>query len=407
MSVPWRHPRYPAPWRAGNRATLLENGETFFPRAFAAIAGAQREIVLETFILFEDRVGRDLQRALIQAANRGVRVEVTVDGYGSSSFSETFLSELLAAGVRFHVFDPHPGLLGVRVNVFRRLHRKLLIVDGTRAFIGGINFCEDHLVESSEKAMQDYSVELEGPIVGDLSSFAHAALAGDGTGEAWRPPADVDRTTAGDAEVMLALRDNRFRRTQIEREYRRAIAEARREIVIANAYFFPGWGFLRALRRASRRGVKVRLIVAAESDTPIAHPATRTLYRHLLAARVQIVEYCERPFHGKIALIDDDWATVGSSNLDPLSLSLNLEANVIIRDPTFSQTLRASLDALRQRQCRNVDSTQVQVRGWWYALTRPLLFHVLRRFPKWAGLLPAHTPRTLRVTSPADMERTA
>lgn len=404
MSLRWRrHPRSSAPWRAGNRVSLLENGEAFFPRAFAAIAGAQREILIETFILFEDRVGRDLQRALVQAANRGVRVELTVDGYGSPTFSETFLSELLAAGVHIHVFDPHPGLLGVRVNVFRRLHRKLLIVDGTRAFIGGINFCVDHLVSSSERAMQDYSVELEGPIVGDLLSFARAALAGDGTGEAWRPPAEVDRTPAGEANVMLALRDNRFRRNQIEREYRRAISEAKREIIIANAYFFPGWGFLRALRRASRRGVKVRLIVAAESDTPIAHPATRTLYRHLLAAHVEIVEYCERPFHGKIALIDDEWATIGSSNLDPLSLSLNLEANVFIRDRAFAQTLRASLDQLRARQCRAVDREHVPAGRWWYRLARPLLFHVLRRFPKWAGLLPAHTPQTMRITSPADV----
>ena len=194
----------------------------------------------------------------------------------------------------------------------------------------------------------------------------------------------------------------RRRRTSIEREYRRAIRDAKREIIIANAYFFPGWGFLRELRRAARRGVKVCLVVAAESDTPIAHPATRTLYRHLLAAHVEIVEYCERPFHGKVAIIDDDWATIGSSNLDPLSLSLNLEANIFVRDKAFVRDLRASLDDLRQRQCRSVDATHVNGRRWWYAITRPLLFHVLRRFPRWAGLLPAHTPRIVRLESPAD-----
>ena len=111
---------------------------------------------------------------------------------------------------------------------------------------------------------------------------------------------------------------------------------------------------------------------------------------------------CERPFHGKVAIIDGEWATVGSSNLDPLSLALNLEANVFVRDRAFAASLRASLDALRQRQCREVDPEAIVHRRWWYALTRPLLFHVLRRFPKWAGLLPAHTPRTLRVLTPAD-----
>jgi len=149
----------------------------------------------------------------------------------------------------------------------------------------------------------------------------------------------------------------------------------------------------------------VCLLVAAESDTPIAHPATRTLYRHLLAAQVEIVEYCERPFHGKVAIIDDDWATVGSSNLDPLSLALNLEANVVVRDRAFVRQLRASLDALRQRQCQPVRADAFVPRRWWHALTRPMLFHVLRRFPRWAGLLPAHTPRMLRVVSPADAAR--
>lgn len=403
MSLGWRRPRAPGPWRPGNRVQLLENGEGFFPRAFAAIAAAQREVIVETFILFEDRIGHDLQRALIQAANRGVRVEITVDGYGSPDFSPTFLSELVAAGVHVHMFDPHPGWLGVRVNVFRRLHRKLLIVDGTRAFIGGINYSVDHLAETDPEGKQDYAVEIEGPVVGDILSFAKAALAGDGTGERWVHPAiDPAQAHAGDAQVRFELRDNHRRRTSIEREYRRAIREARHEILIANAYFFPGWGFLRELRRAARRGVHVTLLVAAESDTPIAHPATRTLYRHLLRAHVDIVEYCERPFHGKVAIIDGTWATIGSSNLDPLSLALNLEANVFVRDAAFAAQLRASLDALRQRQCHTVDATSLGKRNWWTGLSRPLLFHVLRRFPRWAGLLPAHTPQLVHVTAPVD-----
>jgi len=200
VSLSWRRRRDPGPWRAGNRVTLLENGEQFFPRAFAAIAGAQREIIVETFILFEDRVGRDLQRALIQAANRGVRVAITVDGYGSPEFSKTFLSEMIGAGVEVHVFDPRATWMGVRLNLFRRLHRKLLVVDGTRAFIGGINFSEDHCTVHGPEAKQDYTVELEGPVVGDIVSFARAALVGDGTGEPWRHPAQVERTVAGESE---------------------------------------------------------------------------------------------------------------------------------------------------------------------------------------------------------------
>ena len=150
---------------------LLENGEEFFARAFAAIAAAQHEILIETFILFEDKVGLELHRLLVEAARRGVRVEILVDGYGSPSFSPEFLAELTAAGVRLRVFDPHRRLFGMRLHVFRRMHRKLLVVDGTLAFVGGINYSADHLADFGPTAKQDYAVELQGPVVADIRGF--------------------------------------------------------------------------------------------------------------------------------------------------------------------------------------------------------------------------------------------
>ena len=387
-------------WRPGNRVQLLENGEEFFARAFEAIASARREILVETFILFEDKVGNALHRLLVEAAGRGVRVELTVDGYGSPSFSEEFLAALAEAGVRFRAYDHQPTLLGVRTNVFRRLHRKLLVVDGTRAFVGGINFSADHLTDFGPTAKQDYAVELEGPIVADIHGFALEALGSDGTGRDWWPRPASAGDAVGDADAMLLLRDNARRTTSIEREYRRAIRAARREVVIANAYFFPGYGFLRDLRHAARRGVRVSLLVQGEPDTPIALRAARTLYPHLVEAGVRIHEYCQRPFHGKVAWVDDDWATVGSSNLDPLSLSLNLEANVFVRSPAFNQSLRERIGTLLDHHCRAVDPASVPKRTFWQRLTRPLLFHCLRRFPRWAGLLPAHTPRVALLRPP-------
>jgi cardiolipin synthase len=387
-------------WRPGNRIELLENGEEFFARAFAAIAAARSEILIETFILFEDKVGNELHRLLVDAARRGVRVELTVDGYGSPSFSDGFLAALADAGVRFRAYDHRPTLLGVRTNVFRRLHRKLLVVDGKLAFVGGINFSADHLTDFGPAAKQDYAVELEGPIVADIRGFALAALESDGTGRDWRPAATAAGERTGDADAMLLLRDNARRSTSIEHEYRRAIRAARNEVVIANAYFFPGYGFLRDLRHAARRGVRVSLLVQGEPDTPLALRAARTLYPHLVEAGVCIHEYCQRPFHGKVAWVDDAWATVGSSNLDPLSLSLNLEANVFVRSPAFNRALRARIGTLIEHHCRAVDPAGVPRRTLWQRLTRPLLFHVLRRFPRWAGLLPAHTPRVALLRPP-------
>lgn len=380
----------PMPARLALR--LLENGEEFFPRVTEAIAGARREILVETFILFEDKVGLELQRQLIAAARRGVRVEVTVDGYGSPHFSAGFIAAFADAGVRLRVFDPHRPWLGMRMHMFRRLHRKLLVVDGERAFVGGINFSADHLADFGAGAKQDYSVEVEGPLVAGIRDFMLAALAGDGTGECWHwPPGDADDT--GNSRIRFALRDNRDRTRAIEWEYREAIRNARHEILLANAYFFPGYGFARDLRHAARRGVDVILIMQGQPDTPLARIA-RTLYRPLAEAGVQLHEYCRRPFHGKVAVVDGEWATVGSSNLDPLSLSLNLEANVCVRDAAFAGELRERLQRLLQVDCEAVDQAHLPPWRPWHVLTRPLLFHCQRRFPAWAGLLPAHAPAT-------------
>jgi cardiolipin synthase len=381
-------------WRPGNRLQLLENGEAFYARAFAAIDAAQREIQLETFILFEDEVGRDLHARLVAAARRGVRVQVLVDGYGSPAFSPGFLEALAEAGAVLRTFDPHRTLFGLRLHIFRRMHRKLLVVDGRLAFVGGINYSADHLSGFGPKAKQDYAVEVEGPVVADIHRFV--------LGQDGRSPAPA-APSAGDADAAFVLRDNTRHTTDIERVYRSAIRAARSEIVIANAYFFPGYGFLRDLRRAARRGVRVRLILQGEPDMPAAMLAARSLYRHLLQDGVSIHEYSTRPFHGKVALVDEDWATVGSSNLDPLSLSLNLEANLVVRDRAFNRQLRERMERLWCDHCRQVDIDTLALGPGWRLPARlpaPLLYHVLRRFPSWAGLLPAHTPRVVTLTAP-------
>ena len=379
----------PVDARAEPSLRLLENGEAFYPRVFEAIANARREVLIETFILFEDKVGLALQRHLVAAAGRGVRVDLTVDGYGSPGFSPGFVAALTAAGARLRVFDPHPRRFGLRLHLFRRLHRKLVVVDGERAFVGGINFSADHLADFGPEAKQDYAMEVEGAAAATIRGFMLDALRGDGTGEGWRPPRGGD----GDGPRFV-VRDNRRRSRDIEREYRKAIRGARREVLIANAYFFPGYGFLRDLRHAARRGVDVTLVLQGEPDTKLARTAARMLYRHLAGAGVRLHEYCRRPFHGKVAVVDGEWATVGSSNLDPLSLSLNLEANLVVRDPAFASALRERLSRLLAADCKRVDEARMPPERPWHVLTRPLLFHCLRRFPAWAGLLPAHAPRT-------------
>ncbi len=399
-------------WFSGNRVTLLINGVAFFPRVFECIAAAEHEVLLETFIWFEDKVGLALHAALLIAARRGVQIDVTIDGYGSPDLSPAFISALTQAGVRVHVFDPSPRLWGYRTNVFRRMHRKIVVVDGTRAFVGGINYSADHLIDFGPTAKQDYAVEIEGPLVPQIQRYVrtqllfgqreHPSLRQRLFGRAPVVPASPAPPAAGSVEALLATRDNHEHRSDIERHYRIAIRGARQRVWIANAYFFPGYRLLRQLRKAAQRGVDVRLILQGEPDMPIAKIAARLLYHHLLTADVKIYEYRERPLHGKVALTDDVWSTVGSSNLDPLSLGLNLEANVIMKDRAFNELLGEHLAQLMQISCKEILIGDVTETGLWVRLRSFLVFHLLRHYPAWFGWLPVHSPRlTLADTLPA------
>jgi cardiolipin synthase len=389
----------PADWTRGNDLQLLENGEEFFPAVFEAIEGAQHEVLIETFILFEDKVGLALQEVLLRAAKRGVRIDVTVDGFGSPSLSTQFVEPLIEAGVRLHVFDPAPKI-SRRLKLFRRLHRKIVVVDGQVGFIGGINYSADHLADFGPEAKQDYAVRARGPIVEQLRLEAQRTVAS-AVGERWphQPlPALAPKACPpqGEAQARLVTRDNHKHRDDIERQYRLALQAAKREVIIANAYFFPGYRLLKSLQRAAQRGVRVHLILQGQPDIAAATWAARMVYDRLIEAGVRIHEYCDRPMHGKVALVDEDWATIGSSNLDPLSLSLNLEANLVIRDTAFNASLRDKLMRLIQESCVHVRMEHTVARRWWWRLgVGALVYHVVRHFPQWMAQLPDHRPKVL------------
>jgi cardiolipin synthase len=375
-----------AHWYPGNHARLLQNGEEYFPAVFEAIRQARSEVILETFILFDDKVGRALHEVLLGAALRGVRIEMLIDGFGSPDLSPEFTGSLAAAGVRIRVFGPQSRWFGIRFNVLRRMHRKLVVIDGERAFVGGINYSADHLADFGPKAKHDYSVEVTGPVVAEIHRFAAAEAGIDHRRRGAAPP-------TGDMDALFVTRDNHQHRNDIERHYRIAIRSARRRVLIANAYFFPGYRLLREMSRAAQRGVEVQMILQGEPDMPIVKTFASMLYDHLQRDGVKVHEYCTRPLHGKVAVVDDDWATVGSSNLDPLSLSLNLEANLILKSRAFAHDLGQRLESLIETDCREVAARPAPRWGLWQRFRSTLVFHVLRRFPTWASRLPHHAPK--------------
>lgn len=258
-------------WVPGNHFKLLENGEGYYPRVFEVIAAAEREVLLETFILFDDAVGRQLQQALIAAAGRGAEVHVLIDGWGSPDLPGSFTQPLLDAGVRLRSFEPVQRLFGARINLLRRMHNKLVVVDGERAFVGGINYSEDHLTESHPQGKQDYAVEVEGPLVGQIQAFCRAnVLAPQPTRgqwiQRWRASLRRDGIHAAPGSGAVAAfvtRDNHVHRTDIERHYRAAVRSARERVLIANAYFFRGTAFCATC--AEPHGVVCRWILCCRA----------------------------------------------------------------------------------------------------------------------------------------------
>ncbi len=360
----------------GNQVGLLQGGRELFPAMIDAIAQARHEVWVATYI-FEDNEGpRAVIEALCQAAQRGVEVRLLVDGFGCNAGLPALSARCRLGGVALAVFRPlHGWWSWLQPGQLRRLHQKLCVVDDRMAFVGGINLIDDGFDQRhgwSEQPRLDFAVSLSGPIVATVRQVVRALWTRAWLGHEFRdevsaiarqanpvarlrqlirrlrmpsrPPAAENSVSLAPMQAAFVVRDNLRQRRTIERHYIAAIRQAQERIDLMTPYFYPGRAFRRALRLAAQRGVRVRLVLQGKVDYQIAYLAARALYDEMHAHGVRIFEYHPAFLHAKIALVDGHWATVGSSNIDPLSLLLNLEANVIVRDARFTADLARRFD---------------------------------------------------------------
>lgn len=348
-----------------HQLTLLQNGAEFFPQLCADIAAAQHSIYLETYRFADDETGRLVAETLQQAAVRGVVVRVLLDGFGSAELSPDWLDDWRIAGIEMQWFRREISTFRVRRHRLRRLHRKLVVIDDETAYIGGINMMNDVPAHADLTVPQlDYAVRVCGVVVGEIH-YAMRHLWGVVSWANFRrrgkqifanAVAKHKRDTT--SPIIFLLRDNVRHRRDIERAYLQAIASAKSEVIIANAYFLPGRVFRRALKQAAQRGVRVVLLLQGQVEYVIQHYATHFLYDELLAAGVEIYEYQASYLHAKVAVVDGQWATVGSSNIDPFSLLLAREANLLVNDVGFAEALRDSLFTAIKKDARRIETNQ-------------------------------------------------
>ena len=343
-----------------NQITLLQNGEAYFPAIEAAFDRAVHEIYLESYIFENDNTGRRIAEALRRAALRGVKTHVLIDGFGSHSLPKTMVDDLKAAGVRVLKFRPRISPWTLRRQRLRRLHRKIVVVDQKIAFVGGINIIDDMDMPGQTSPRYDYAVSVEGPLVGEIHASTRrmwSRVAWTGLRRGWGR--DNDRQTPpteprGRMRSAFLVRDNIRHRRDIEYAYLQVIEQAQFEIILANAYFLPGLNFRHALLDAVGRGVRVILLLQGRVEYRLLYYATHALYGNFLDAGMEIYEYHKSLMHAKVAVIDEHWTTVGSSNLDPFSLLLALEANVVVDDENFAKKLKNSLDQAIKMGARRI-----------------------------------------------------
>jgi cardiolipin synthase A/B len=348
----------------GNTIELLRSGPEFFPALNAAIDGAQTEVWLETYIFADDVTGRAVADAMVRAVSRGVAVHVLVDGWGARHYLTRALERKLAdGGVRLMKYRPEIAPWQFRSYRMRRLHRKLCHVDQRVAFVGGINVIDDMNTPGHKPPRVDFAVRMRGPVLAPVVQtmqrlWALVELAQFERSDVPLFPEPIPTHRSGTQTAKFVIRDNFRYRRDIEFAYLAAIRTARREILIANAYFFPGIRFRRALIAAAHRGVRVTLLLQARVEYRLLHYASRALYGQLLTAGVTIQEYHRSFLHAKVAVVDERWSTVGSSNIDPYSLLMAREANVFVRDPSLAGQLRAELAQMIEDGARSVAPTR-------------------------------------------------
>lgn len=333
-----------------NAVTLLFCGAEFFPALIAAIDAAVAEVYLETYIFADDAIGQAVKEALKRAAARGCAVNVICDWHGTGRIPVGLLdAELQAAGVNHRAFNPwfHRGVA--------RSHRKLCVVDRQCAFVGGLNINDD-LQDDSDPSLAlpaprwDFAVRVRGPLVDIIHEEARAQWVRLGRLPLMarlelfhelrtRPPARAGQPV----QAGLVVRDNLRNRRTIQRAYLQALGGARKRVLMANPYFAPGRKFRTALAAVAARGVEVTLLIGV-GQFRLQDSVARSFYPKLLKSGVRLVEYRKTQLHAKVAVVDDDWATVGSSNCDGLSLFINHEANVVVRDAAFARQLQAHIE---------------------------------------------------------------
>lgn len=330
-----------SPFLGGNAVTVFFTGQEAMAAMLEAVRSAEREILLESYIFKDDDTGRHFQHELVAAARRNVTVRVLADGLGSVTTRRRFWQEMEEAGITVRLFHP------LHTRIWERDHRKLLVVDRSLGFTGGMNIGEEYgsPLPSGGESWRDTHARIAGPAAWEMAIvFREGWLRAKGDTFALPSLSAAAEREPGPRILTLDALPGRGS-AEMAAVIAAIVGAARRRVWITNAYFAPGWKAARILKEAAGRGVDVRLLLPGRSDVPLVRHAAHGYYAGLLRAGVKIFEYQAAVLHAKSLVADGFCSVIGSANLDFRSFVFNAECNLVILDPETGETLEKAFAA--------------------------------------------------------------
>ncbi|MGZ9733833.1 phospholipase D-like domain-containing protein [Flavobacterium sp. GNP002] len=343
---------------ASKNLELVYSGEDYFSRLEAIICNSQIEIHMQMYLFENDATGNRIIKALKEAASRNVQVYVLLDGLGSLSFPSETIKEMRQSGINIRFFAPlfstYTFYLG------RRLHRKVIVADAKVVLIGGINIADKYCGSPTEAPWLDYAVQLKGEIAEPLQKLCTNIYFKKRNFQNKK----IKSSFPFEEDGMVRILQNDWLKGENEicDGYIKSIRNAKTEIIIVGSYFLPGIRIIRALKKASKNKVKIKLILSGKSDLPLTRRATCFLYGKLLKYNIELYEWDQSILHGKVAVIDGNWTTIGSFNLNNLSSYGSLEMNVEINSALFSKMFEAHLIKIIA-QCQSITSNSLKIKN--------------------------------------------
>lgn len=377
-------------YRKAAEIRLVHSGNDYFETLENLIHSAKHTLHLQTYIFDEDETGRNIANSLKAAASRGVKVNMMLDGYGSKSLSRKFSKDLRLSGIRLRFFAPFFSSQNIYFG--RRLHHKVIVADKNIALIGGINIANKYHGSETEPPWLDYAILIKGSICQEVDDICLHTY---GRRFIWKQKKakKVQKQILSSEHISVRIRENdRLRRkNQISGSYLQAIQNAKKSIYITGSYFLPGTKLRKALIKAAKHGVEVHLIMAGVSDVPVFQSATRWLYDLLFRNGIKIYEWEKSVLHGKVAVVDDNWSTIGSFNLNHLSAYGSIELNIDVLDEQFSKSFQLHLKSVIETGCKQVFPIH-QNNHWTAKLKRWAAYQFTRTSIKIVALFPYINP---------------